>query len=82
MRKIKMPEWTKTLPGSALIGTPDILNIFEYKKNSSINSLVRGGYVPEPDKYVRRNAKGLKPKPYWFLKTLRNIAGDNHATSR
>ena len=73
MRKFKMPEWTKTLPDSTLIGIPDIIKIFGYKEKSSINTLVKGGYIPAPDKRVGRGGRFLRPKLYWRLVTLRNI---------
>ena len=72
MRRFKLPEWTKELPGHSNLMTNDIMAIFGYKGPSG-GCHIYNGRLPEPDGSIGRGSIGRRAKNTWSLGYLRRL---------
>ncbi len=78
MRQIKLPEWTRDLPGHANLTSRDVINIFGYAPSTwrGWSNFVKQGLLPPPDSWVDRLNRGSLQKALWQLNTLRRIESE------
>ena len=73
MRRFKLPEWTKELPGHSNLMYKDIMAIFGYKGPSAAGCHINNGRLPEPDGSIGRGSGGRRAKNTWSLGYLRRL---------
>ena len=80
-RKPIIPDWLSDMPGTTLINTKEMKDIFSYKSSDCVISASIRGIIPPPDSTLRvpcsKSKVNFVKKNYWKLSTIREFIKNN-----